>query len=241
MSSKRLLWVFSLSFVTLLFPGFGFAQATGAITGRAVDSAGAVLQGARVELQPRVTPTVTGSQGEFTIPDLAPGSYALTVSYLGFSTFSKNLTVTSGQVSRVEAKLTVASSNEQVTVYGERQHGEAEAINRERTSDNILQVLPNEIITSLPNTNVADALGRLPGVTLERDEGEWKYVQIRGLEPRLSNVTINGVNVASPEAGVRQIKLDVIPANLVESVEINKTLSANQDGDAIGGSVNLVN
>ena len=233
--------MFSLSFATLLFPGFGFAQATGAITGRAVDSAGAVLQGARVELQPRVTPTVTGSQGEFTIPDLAPGSYALTVSYLGFSTFSKNLTVTSGQVSRVEAKLTVASSNEQVTVYGERQHGEAEAINRERTSDNILQVLPNEIITSLPNTNVADALGRLPGVTLERDEGEGKYVQIRGLEPRLSNVTINGVNVASPEAGVRQIKLDVIPANLVESVEINKTLSANQDGDAIGGSVNLVN
>src|SRR5207237_9814729 len=79
-----------------------------------------------------------------------------------------------------------------------------------------------------------------PSVTLERDEGEGKYVQIRGLEPRLSNVTVNGVNVPSPESGVRQIKLDVIPADLVESVEINKTLSANQDGDAIGGSVDLV-
>ena len=74
-------------------------------------------------------------------------------------------------------------------------------------------------------------------MTLERDEGEGKYVQIRGTEPRLSNVTIDGVNVASPESGVRQIKLDVIPSDLVESVEINKTLSANQD--AIGGSVNL--
>jgi TonB-dependent receptor len=87
---------------------------------------------------------------------------------------------------------------------------------------------------------VADALGRLPGVSLERDEGEGKYVQIRGTEPRLSNVTINGVHVSSPERDVRNVKLDVIPADLVESIEVSKTLSANQDGDAIGGSVNLV-
>jgi TonB-dependent receptor len=75
-------------------------------------------------------------------------------------------------------------------------------------------------------------------VTLERDEGEGKYVQIRGTEPRFSNVTIDGVNVPSPE-NVRQIKLDIIPADLVESVEINKTLLAHSDGDAIGGSINL--
>src|SRR5207302_8378744 len=72
-----------------------------------------------------------------------------------------------------------------------------------------------------------------------RDEGEGKYVQIRGTEPRLSNVTIDGVHVPSPEA-VRNVKLDAIPADLIESVEINKTLSGNQEGDAIGGSVNLV-
>src|SRR6185295_5662557 len=93
---------------------------------------------------------------------------------------------------------------------------------------------------SLPNTNIADAVGRLPSVSLERDEGEGKYVQIRGTDPRLSNVTINGVNVPSPEGGVRNVKLDVIPSDLVASIEVNKTLSANQDGDAIGGSVNLV-
>jgi TonB-dependent receptor len=79
----------------------------------------------------------------------------------------------------------------------------------------------------------------LPSVTLERDEGEGKYVQIRGAEPAWNFVTINGMEVASPE-NVRQIKLDIIPANLVDSVEINKTLSANQDGSAIGGAVNLV-
>jgi TonB-dependent receptor len=118
--------------------------------------------------------------------------------------------------------------------------GEAEAINIERTADNIVQVLSAKVITSLPNTNIADAVGRLPSVTLERDEGEGKYVQIRGTEPRLSNVTMNGVSVPSPEAGVRNIKLDVVPSDLVDRIEVNKTLSPNQDGDAIGGSVNLV-
>src|SRR5437868_3307340 len=241
MTSKGIFHLFVTALILDVFSLFAIAQVgRGAISGAATDSAGAVLPGAQVELQPRMTRTATNGQGEFTIPDLLPGEYTLTVSYVGFSPFSSKVTVPPGQVARVEAVLKVATKSEQVMVYAERAHGEAEAINRERTSDNILQVLPAEIITSLPNTNIADALGRLPSVTLERDEGEGKYVQIRGLEPRLSNVTVNGVNVPSPESSVRQIKLDVIPANLVESVEINKTLSANQDGDAIGGSVNLV-
>ena len=100
--------------------------------------------------------------------------------------------------------------------------------------------LTNPQIMSLPNFTIADALGRLPGVTLERDEGDGKYVQIRGTEPRLTNTQIDGVTVPSPEAGVRQMKLDTIPADLVESVVVNKTLSANQDGDSIGGTVNLI-
>jgi len=114
-------------------------------------------------------------------------------------------------------------------VTAERASGEAEAVNRELTADNIVQVLPAEVIRSLPNANMADALGRLPSVTIERDEGEGKYVQIRGTEPRLANLTIDGVNTPSPESGVRQIKLDAIPADIVESVEINKTLQANMD------------
>jgi outer membrane receptor protein involved in Fe transport len=76
-------------------------------------------------------------------------------------------------------------------------------------------------------------------VSLERDEGEGKYVQIRGTEPRLSNVTIDSIPVPSPE-GVRNVKLDAIAADLVDRVQISKTLAANQDADAIGGSVNLV-
>jgi TonB-dependent receptor len=136
--------------------------------------------------------------------------------------------------------LQVASQADQVVVSAERLQGEAEAINIERTSDDIVQVLPERVITSLPNTNIADAVGRVPSVSLERDEGEGKYVQIRGTEPRLSNVTVNSVNLPSPETNVRNIKLDAVPADLVERIEVFKTLSANQDADGIGGIVNLV-
>ena len=212
----------------------------GSITGRVSDSSGAMLRGAQVELKTSGQSAVTNDQGQFTIVNLTPGDYPLTVSYVGFASYTTAVKVSPGQAARVDAVMKVSSQEEEITVTAERVHGEAEAINRTRASDNILQVLPVEVITSLPNTNIADALGRMPSVTLERDEGEGKYVQIRGLEPRLSNVTIDGVNLPSPQSGVRQIKLDVIPANLVDSVEINKTLSANQDGDAIGGSVNLV-
>src|SRR4029077_4105104 len=159
--------------------------------------------------------------------------------YLGFTPFASTVNVTAGRTATLDAILEVAIKSEQVLVTAVRPRGEAEQINRQRTAENIVQVLSAEVIRSLPNANVADALGRLPSVTLERDEGEGKYVQIRGTEPRLSNMTIDGVNVPSPETGVRQIKLDTIASDLVETIEINKTLQANMDGDGIGGSVNI--
>jgi TonB-dependent receptor len=212
----------------------------GTIAGTVKDSTGAVLPGARVELQQKGPSAVSDAQGQFLISSLLPGSYTVAVSYLGFAPFETSVTVAGGQIAHLEAILKIGTQSQAVTVNGDRQLGEVEAINIERTADNIVQVLPSQVITSLPNTNVADAVGRLPSVSLERDEGEGKYVQIRGTEPRLSNVTVNGVNLPSPEGNVRNIKLDIIPSGIVDRIEVNKTLSANQDGDAIGGSVNLV-
>jgi len=224
----------------LLMPAAQAQSGKGAITGRVTDSSGAALIGAQISVQPKGVTVVSDALGQFFINDLEPGSYTVTVSYLGFDTLKQTLNVAAGQAASVEAKLEVEAQSLEVLVTAERASGEAEAVNRELTADNIVQVLPAEVIRSLPNANMADALGRLPSVTIERDEGEGKYVQIRGTEPRLSNLTIDGVNTPSPESGVRQIKLDAIPADIVESVEINKTLQANMDPDGIGGSVNLV-
>jgi TonB-dependent receptor len=228
-----------LILTTCWTPALDAQASKGSISGRTADSGGGILQGARIELQPGGAVVASNNQGQFTFTDVTPGAYKVIVSFVGFAPFTSDVTVTAGQTAHLDAGLQVASKNEEVVVTAARVHGEAESINRERTANNVLQVLPAEVITSLPNANVADALGRLPSVTLERDEGEGKYVQIRGTEPRYSNVTIDGVSVPSPESGVRQIKLDVVPSDLVESVEINKTLQANMDGDGIGGSVNL--
>jgi TonB-dependent receptor len=214
-------------------------QKSGSITGRAVDTQGAVLPGARIRLQPGNITSATDGQGEFNLIGLAPGDYTLTISYVGFANFSQPVKVISGQMIRVDAKMDVSAKNEVVEVVADAQ-GVAQAINQQRTSDNILIVMPEGVIKSLPNENIADVVGRMPGVSLERDEGEGKYVQVRGTEPRLNNTTVDGVEIPAPESSVRQFKLDTIPSGIVEAVEVNKTLAANQDADAIGGTVNLV-
>jgi len=212
----------------------------GAISGTVKDSGGAVLQGAKVELQLQGRPISSDQLGDFAIAEVPAGTYSVSISYVGFAPFTSSVTVVAGQTAHIDAVLKVASGNDEVIVTADRPHGEAEAINRTLAAENILQVLPADVIVSLPNANIADALGRMASVTIERDEGEGKYVQIRGTEPRLSNTMVDGVTVPSPESGVRQIKLDTIASDLVESVEINKTLQANIDADGIGGSVNLV-
>jgi len=213
---------------------------TGSVAGHITDSSNALLQGAQIRLQPRDVTAASNQQGAYYISDLAPGAYTITVTYVGFSEFTKSFNVTAGQTTTLDVTMHVSSRNEEILVTADSVSGEAEAINRERTADNVLQVMTSDVITSLPNANIADAVGRLPGVTLERDEGEGKYIQVRSLEPRLTNATIDGVNIPSPEPGVREIKFDAMPADLVESVEVNKTLQANMDGDGIGGSVNIV-
>jgi TonB-dependent receptor len=225
---------------------------TGAVTGSVTDPSGAVLRGAQVSVNSLLLPPevesrlpkdfnlVSDEQGLFFINGLVPGTYTLTINYVGFATLTQTVDVTAGQTTRVDAALQLSSVTQDVVVTAPRVGAEAEAINVERAADNVVQVLPSEVIRSLPNANMADALGRLPSITLERDEGEGKYVQVRGTEPRLTNTTIDGINLPSPEPGVRQIKFDAIPADSVESVQVNKTLQANMDGDGIGGSVNLI-
>ncbi len=234
---RRAIW--AVVAVLAVASGQALAQSgRGTLTGSVTDQRGGVLQGARVVAEPGDVTTFTDAQGQFTLTGLAAGDYKLTTSYSGFKDVTQEQDVKAGQSTRVQTVLGVASNDEQVTVYAPRQGGELEAINRTFNADNIINVLPAEVIISLPNANIADAIGRLASVSLERDEGEGKYVQVRGTEPRLTNTTIDGVNIASAET-VRQVKLDIIPADLVESVQINKTLQANMEGDGIGGSVDL--
>ncbi len=231
----------------LLFMGFTLASGTllghaqtASISGEVSDSTKAVIQNARVVIVPGNLVVITNSQGGFAVNGLAPGSYTVAVSAQGFAQKIQTVNLIAGQTATLEFTLAIGSNAEQVEVTAETGATMTEAVNEEITSPNIVNVMPETEILALPNANVADATGRLPGVTVQRDEGEAVYVQVRGLDPRLTNTTIDGVTIPSPESSVRQVLLATIPADMVQSIELNKTLSANQDADGIGGSVNLV-
>jgi TonB-dependent receptor len=219
-----------------------FAQVEGAkatIMGKVVDTADGAVPGAKLQLAPLAITVVSDSQGVFRLPQVPAGKYTLTVSYIGFAPVTSEVELSVGQTLSLDLKLKVANASEQILVTASRPHGEAESINETRNADNLMQVMPSEVITSLPNANVADAIGRFPSVSLYRIEGEGVYIQVRGTEPRLTNVTVDGITIPAPEPTVRQVRLDVIPSGMVDAIEMNKTLTANMDGNGIGASVNL--
>ncbi len=155
-----------LTVLSLTWPLIVQAQtATGVIVGAVQDSAGSALVGAKVEVDPIDREVVSDNQGQFRIPNLPPGKYTLTASYVGFKAFSGDITVTEGRTESVTAMLEVGSGADSVIVTAPRLQGEAEAINVERMSSQIVQVETSGVIQSLPNTNVADAVGRLPSVS----------------------------------------------------------------------------
>lgn len=121
--------------------------------------------------------------------------------------------------------------------------GNAASLNRslieQRMADNIKSVISADAIGKLPDTNVSEALQRVPGVSIERDQGEGRFVSVRGLSPDLNAVSINGMQTPSPEADRRAVALDVIPADLVETLIVSKSLTPDMDADAIGGSVEV--
>lgn len=113
------------------------------------------------------------------------------------------------------------------------------ALDAQQESDRIVSVVRADGIGQLPDSNAAEALQRLPGVSTENDQGEGRYVRVRGLGPDLNSVSINGALVPSPESGRRAVALDVLPAGLIRSLEVSKTITPDQDANAIGGHIEV--
>jgi TonB-dependent receptor len=228
---------------TLVLAGGTVAAGTkdGIIRGHVTDAKSAPLSGVVVVVRPGELTFVTDLKGFFVATGLEPRTYTLEIVAIGFTTATQEVQVKAGTETNIEAKLQAAAHiADTITVTATRIHGELDALNERATAADIINVLPRELITSLPNANVADAAGRLPSVSLERDQGEGKYVQMRGLEPRFTSLEVNGNTMPSAVFISRQAKLDAVPSDLVEEIEVHKTGSADRDGDMIGGSVNLL-
>jgi TonB-dependent receptor len=114
-----------------------------------------------------------------------------------------------------------------------------EATAEKRAADNFEETLHANDVGKLPDQNVAEAVKRLPGVSVANDQGEGRYVVIRGIDPSLVNVTLNGQTLPAPEPDGRVVKLDDLPSAMIQSIVVTKSLLASQDANAIGGEVNI--
>ncbi len=131
-----------------------------------------------------------------------------------------------------------ALPGETVLISGQRA-SLRKALAAQQKADNIVSVVSSDDIGGLPDKNAAEALARLPGVAVQRDQGEGRYVVVRGMGPDYNAVTINGATVPSPESGRRAVALDVLPAGLIRSLEVSKTLLPENDAGSLGGAVEV--
>lgn len=214
--------------------------APGLIRGRILDDQfNDVLPGASIIQKGTNNGTTSDLNGEFLLR-VPSGQIEIAISYIGYSKFETSVNVPENGTAEVEYKLTSDVTELRDVIITGALYGQQKALNQQKTSDNIKNVISADQIGRFPDPNVAEALQRVPAVNIERDQGEGRYVLVRGLAPQFTNVSINGEQIPSPEAGVRYVALDAVPADQLSSIEVSKAITPDMDGDAIGGSVNLV-
>ncbi|WP_367345621.1 TonB-dependent receptor [Stenotrophomonas bentonitica] len=111
------------------------------------------------------------------------------------------------------------------------------AVDLKRSSDAIQDAVSSDSMGVYPDKNVAESLQRLPGVSVTRDQGEGRFVVVRGLDANLNSVSIDGVSVGTPEDSSRAAPLDVIPSDSTERLRVVKSPTPDMPGDAIGGAI----
>src|SRR5215467_2417895 len=215
----------------------------GILRGRVIDAAGAGISGATIHLNGTTLGASTDAFGTYIVRRIPAASCTVVVRRAAFAADSFPIALRGRDTVSHDVTLKPSTQElERVVVSASPRLNETieQALAKQRSVDNIVSVMSGDVIRSLPNANAAEAAARIPGVSTERDEGEGKFVQIRGTEPRLSNVTVNGVHIPGTQSGSRIAKLDDVPTDILGAIEVTKTLTADQDADAIGGSVNLV-
>lgn len=219
------------------------AQTTGAISGRVVDAATKTsLPGAAVSVQSISLATDTDRSGAFQLLRVPAGQRTISVSYLGYEIATFEIEVRAGQTVDLQVDLKpLPQVKESIDVLSEPLlDGQARALNQQKNALNIVNIVSADQIGRFPDPNAAEAAQRIPGIVIQRDQGEGRFVSVRGTEPRLNSVLINGERIPAPEGDIRYVALDVIPADLLEAIEVSKALTPDMDADAIGGAVNLV-
>ena len=218
-----------------------FSQ-TGNLLGVVSDANGSFpLPGANVYLEGTNFGGITDSGGRVYLSNLPTGEYKLVVAYIGYKNEEKDISIEGGSLNNFSIELSVSSLiGSDVDVVGNSLSGQARALNNQKNKSNISNVISSDQVAKFPDSNIGDALKRVPGIAVYNDMGEARFGHVRGTPSSFNSATINGERMPSAEATTRSNQLDLIPADMIQTVEVIKALTPDMDADAIGGSINLI-
>ena len=210
------------------------------VTGRVTDArTGASLKGAKVTIEETGQWVSTNDLGEFRIVDESTTTTTVSVSYLGYAKQSAQVTKQNGTVVR-NFSMRGGNSMEEIVVVGQRS-ARALSLNQERTAPNSTTVVSSDLLGGFNGSTISEALRRAPGVAFVPDPttGDGANIIIRGLEPDLNQVTLNGLRIADGTGIGRSPDISQILTESIDSVTINKTLLPSHDSNGAGGLVEI--
>jgi TonB-dependent receptor len=214
-------------------PGTAFA---GDLTGTVTDASDTrALQSAELRLVELNRIAESDRDGSFRFPDVAPGTYTLETRYVGAEPVTQTVTVPDSGNATVSV---ILGTDGTILVIGQSANMTS-ALSRQKAADGVESVLTRDAVGQFPDQNVAESLRRLPGINILNDQGEGRFVSVRGLDPELNATSVNGVRLPAPESDVRSVALDVISSDSIESIEVKKSLTPDMDGDTIGASIEI--
>lgn len=200
---------------------------------------GEALVGANIILEGTSMGTATDLNGKYSIHNVIPGTYVISTTYIGYKSEKIRKTIKEGEKLILNFSLEPVSLKGKEVVVTAQASGQTQAINQQLSSNQIINVVSAAKIQELPDANAAESVGRLPGVSLLRSGGEADYVVIRGLQPKYNEITIDGIKISSADANNRSTDLSMISSNMLEGIQVSKTVTPDMNADVLGGTVNF--
>lgn len=198
------------------------------------------LIGATVVIVESNLGTVTDLDGHYRLNSIIPGDYTVEISYLGYKSITKSISLESGQVLTLDASLSYESIVAEEVVISAQAEGQIASINQQLADNTIKNIVSSKKIQETPNANAAEAIGRISGVSIVRSGGEGNKVVVRGLAPKFNKVQVEGNSMASTGGDDRSTDLSMISPYMLDGIEVSKAAMADQEGDVIGGTVNFI-
>ncbi|MBI2513154.1 MAG: TonB-dependent receptor [Opitutae bacterium] len=223
----------------LFFASAGLAGLrAGTISGRVTDGyTKLALGGARVTAGG--VETYSETTGEFTLTGVPAGQQIVEVNYVGYAPLQLSLEVAASGLTRLDPVFNRDLVRLPQFVIAGSTVGTARSLNEQRAAETLTNVVAADEIGRFPDQNAAESAQRIPGVALYRDQGEGRFLVVRGIRPDLNGMQLNGVAMTSPDRGARTVPLDVIPSDALGSLEVTKVPRPDLDIDGLGGRVNL--